>query len=262
MLRGLPNISFTYRLCRNCVAGKHSRSAFPSVSSYQATKRLELIHGDICGPIQQSTIGGRRYYFLLVDDFTWLMWVCFRKEKSDAYHHFKIFKNLAESEFGDRIKYFRTDKGEFNYEEFRNFCDMNGIKRHFTAPYSPQQNGVVERKNKMIMSCVRSMLKDKRLSLELWPEAVNTCVYVLNRSFAKSLLDSTPYEKWRGRKPLVDYLRVFGSVVHVKTTKKVSKLEDRSNVMILIGYEVGTKAYRCLDPTNFKLTISRDVIFE
>ena len=70
MVRGLPNICFSDHLCRNCVAGKHSRRAFPSISSFQATKRLELIHGDICEPIQPSTIGGRRYYFLLVHDFT------------------------------------------------------------------------------------------------------------------------------------------------------------------------------------------------
>ena len=83
---------------------------------------------------------------------------------------------------------------------------MNGIKRHFTAIYSPQQNGVVERKNRTIMSCVRSMLKEKRLPLELWAEAVNKCVYVLNRSFTKSLLDSTSHQKWSGRKPYVDHL--------------------------------------------------------
>ena len=191
------------------------------------------------------------------------MWVFFLKEKSEAYHHFKIFKNLAESECGERIKCFRTDRGgEFNYEEFKNFCDMNGIKRHFTAPYSPQQTEVVERKNRTIMSFVKSMLKEKRLPIELWAEAVNTCVYVLNQSFTKILLDSTPYEKRSGRKPSIDHLRVFGSVVHVKTAKKVSKLEDKSSVMILIGHELGTKAYRCLDPKNFKVTIGKDVIFE
>ena len=106
------------------------------------------------------------------------------------------------------------------------------------------------------------MLKEKNLPLELWAQVVNTCVYVLNRSYTKSLKDRPPYEKSSGRKPSVDHLRVFGSVVHVKTTSKVSKLEDRSNVMILIGYERGTKPYRCLDPKNFMVTISRDVIFE
>ena len=108
MVRGLPNISFSDRVCRKCVAGKHSRSKFPSSSSYQATRRLELIHGDICGPLQPSTLGGRRYYFLLVDDFTWLLWVFFLKAKSEAYHHFKVFKNLAKSECGDKLKCFRT----------------------------------------------------------------------------------------------------------------------------------------------------------
>ena len=94
------------------------------------------------------------------------MWVFFLKEKSEAYHNFKIFKNLAESECGERIKWFRIGRGgEFNSEEFRNFCEINGIKRHFTAPYSPLQNGVVERKNRTIISCVRSMLKEKILPL-------------------------------------------------------------------------------------------------
>ena len=113
-----------------------------------------------------------------------------------------------------------------------------------------------------IMSCVRSMLKEKKLPLELWAGAVNTCVYVLNCSYTKSLENITPYEKWSGRKPNIDHLRVFGSVVHVKTTKRVSKLEDRSSVMVFIGYELGTKAYRCLDPLSFKVIKSRDVVFE
>ena len=112
------------------------------------------------------------------------------------------------------------------------------------------------------MSFVRSMLKEKKLPLELWAEAVNICVYVLNRSYIKSLENSTPYEKWSGRKPSIDHLQVYGSVVHVKTTKRVNKLEDRSNVMVFIGYELGTKAYRCLDPLSFKVIISRDVVFE
>ena len=67
----------------------------------------------------------------------------------------------------------------------------------------------MERKNRTIMSCVRSMLKEKKLPLELWAKAVNTCVYVLNRSYTKSLENVTPYEKWSGRKPVVDHLRVF-----------------------------------------------------
>ena len=79
--------------------------------------------------------------------------------------------------------------------------------------------------------------------------------------FYQSIRDSTPYEKWSGIKPSADYLWVFGLVVHVKTSKKVSKLEDRRSVMIFIRYELVTKVYRCLDPIRLKVTTSRDVLF-
>ena len=85
MVRGLPNFCFSNHLCRNFVAGKHNRSAFPNKSEYRASKRLQLIHSDICGSMQPPTIGGRRYYFLLVDYYSWLVWVAFLKEKSDAF---------------------------------------------------------------------------------------------------------------------------------------------------------------------------------
>lgn len=106
------------------------------------------------------------------------------------------------------------------------------------------------------------MLKGKNLPLELWGEAVNTCIYVLNMSATKSLKGKTLYEMWCGRKPTIEHLRVFGSMVYVKTNTWLSKLEDRGRLMIFIGYEVGTKAYRCLDPLTFKVYINRDVIFK
>ena len=106
------------------------------------------------------------------------------------------------------------------------------------------------------------MLKGKKLRLELWGESVTTCIHVLNRSSTKSLRGKTPYECWYGRKPSVSHFRTFGSLVHVKVTGNVGKLEDRSQVMSFVGYEHGSKAYRCIDPATHKLCISRDVIFE
>ena len=107
------------------------------------------------------------------------------------------------------------------------------------------------------------MLKAKDLPRELRGEAVNTVVYILNRSSSKTLQGQTPHEKWTGRKPSVDHMRTFGSIVHVKNTKgHLSKLEDSSQLMIFIGYELGTKAYKCFDPVNSKVIISRDAIFE
>ena len=137
--------------------------------------------------------------------------------KSDALETFKHFKNLAETEKGMKVKTLRSDRGgEFTSDEFTNFCLKHGIKRQLTAPYSPQQNGVVERKNRTVVSMVRAMLKAKDLPRELWGEAVNTAVYILNRASSKALQGQTPYEKWTGRKPSVDHLRTFGCIAHVK----------------------------------------------
>ena len=102
------------------------------------------------------------------------------------------------------------------------------------------------RKNRTIMGLVRSMLKEKELPLELRGEAISTCVYVLNRSSTKGVKGKTPYEKWDKRKPNASHLRIFGSMAFVKTTVRLSKLEDRSKCMLFMGYEAGSKAYRCL----------------
>ena len=264
VVEGLPQIDIPDQLCRSCVAGKEHQSSFPKGSLFRASKPLELVHVDICGPISPSTLGGSRYFLLIVDDFSRLMWVSMLKSKSDARTEFKRFKALAEAEQDTHIKCLRSDRGgQFISEAFVDFCTLQGIKCQLTTPYSPQQNGVVERRNRTILSLVRSMLKEKSLPRELWGEAVNTAVYLLNRSSTRSLQGSTPYEAWTSRKPSMSHLRVFSSIVHVKCTKTPQKkLEDRSTPMVFIGYEVGTKAYRCFDPVKATVHISRDALFE
>ena len=114
-----------------------------------------------------------------------------------------------------------------------------------------------------MMNMVRSMLKDKNLPHELWGEAVNISLYVLNPAPTRSLDGATPYEVWTGVKPNVEHFRVFKSLCHVKVLgEKLKKLQDRSKPMVFIGYEVGTKGYKRYDPEIGRLYISRDVIFE
>ena len=151
---------------------------------------------------------------------------------------------MAEAEIKGKLKCARSDcGGEFLSRECNLYCEENGILRQSTTPYTPQQNGVVERRNQTFMGLVRSMLEGKKLPLELWGEAVTTCIHVLNRSATKNLKGKTPYECWYGRKPSVSHFRTFGSLVHVKVTTNAGKLEDRSQEMIFVGYEQGSKAY-------------------
>ena len=130
-------------------------------------------------------------------------------------------------------------------------------------PYTPQQNGVVERKNCMILDMTHAMLKNKNLPKVFWGEAISTAIYLLNRAPTKSLESKTPYEGWTGRQPSVEHLKVFGCIVFVKTlNKSLRKLDDRSIPMIFIGYEKGVKGYRTFNPVSHTIHITKDAVFE
>ena len=151
-----------------------------------------------------------------------------------------------ETETGKKLRVLRTDRGgEFTSVEFGLYCAGHSVEHHLTALYSPQQNGIVERRNQTVVGMARSMLKAKKMPAAFWGEAVSTAVFILNRAPTKSLECTTPFEAWHGRKPDVSFLRTFGCVRHVKKTKpNLAKLEDRCTPMVFLGYERGSKAYR------------------
>lgn len=264
MVKGMPSFEQANQFCDGCVIGKQHRMSFPQRASFRAQGPLELVHGDLCGPISPTTGGGNRYFLLLVDDFSRFMWVSMLKSKDEAFSAFKKFKRSVEVEKEKKLKAFRTDRGgEFTSTAFKDMCEAEGVKRFLTAPYSPQQNGVVERRNQTILEMVRSMMKSKKMPGKYWGEAVQTAVYILNRAPTKSVEGMTPYEAWHGRVPKVHHLRVFGCLAHIKdVTPHLPKLADRSKQAVLLGYEEGSKAYRLYDPSKKKIIVSRDVIFE
>lgn len=190
-------------------------------------------------------------FFLLVDDFTRVMWVYMLKSKDEVFSVFKRFRDQVEDD-KKKLKVFRTDRGgEFTFTEFKMYCEEAGIERHYTAPYTPQQNGVVERMNRTIVEMARSFLKEMNLPMMLWGQAVRHSVYVLNRLPTRSLSDQTPYKAWTGPKPNIGHIRTFGCVTHMKVPyAHTKKLDDRSMKVINLRREPGTKAYRLYDPVS------------
>ncbi|CAL2253623.1 unnamed protein product [Prunus armeniaca] len=244
--------------------GKNQREAFPQESKWRANEPLGLIHSDICGPMQTPSLGGNRYFITFIDDYSRMCWVYFLRNKSDAFHVFKKFKVMVELQCGYHVKRLRTDRGgEFNSHEFVQFCEELGIERQLTISYSPQQNGVAERKNRTVMEMAKCMIQEKELSYNLWCEAVNTTVYLLNRSPTKALETSTPFERVSGRKPGIKQLKVFGSMCYPLVPGAVRhKLEATSVMGLFIGYGICEKGYRILNPITQKVILSRDVIFD
>lgn len=186
------------------------------------------------------------------------------KEKSEALNFFKCFKSMVEKETGLSVKCLRTDRGgEFNSNEFKDFCEQNGIKRKLTVAYTPQQNGVAERKNRTVMNMVRSMLFDKKIPKTFWPEAVKWAIYVLNRCPTLVVKDITPEEAWSGVKPSVEHFRVFGCLAHVHVPDvRRTKLDSKSITCVQLGISEESKGYRLYDPVSKKIVVSKDVIFE
>ncbi|CAA7062303.1 unnamed protein product [Microthlaspi erraticum] len=141
MVNGLPSFKVNQEVCGACKRGKQARDAFPKESQTKTKEKLEIVHTDVCGPMQTMSLNGSRYFLLFVDDYSHVCWTYFLKNKSEAFGVFKMYKAMVETQSGSKIKVLRSDGGgEFTSSEFNEFCNQWGIERQITAPYSPQQN--------------------------------------------------------------------------------------------------------------------------
>ena len=259
--------------CEACTQGKMHRSSFPKQSQHRATKILELIHSDLCGPMQVNSTGGSRYMLTFTDDYSRYTHVYFLKKKSEVLQKFKDFVALAENMSGNHVeklniytnnfKKFRTDNGgEYTSNEFQKYCSEKGIAREFTNPHTPEQNGVSERLNRTIMEAVRSMIFHADVPLFLWAEAISTAVYIHNRCPTAALKNTTPYECWFREKPDVSNLRVFGCVAYyLVPDAQRKKLDPKSRKAIFVGYPEGTKGYKLYDVITGSFVRSRNIKF-
>ena len=256
-----PNLP-SHSPCEGCILGKMHRFPF-SKGRTRAMEVGELVHSDVCGPMQTVTPGGSRYFVIFKDDFSGWCSVSIIKQKSEVPEKFINFTALLKNETGRQVKTLRSDNGgEYGSNEFQDWLAKSGIRHETSAPYTPQQNGVSERHNRTIVEAARSLMHTKRIPLELWGEAVDCSVYVQNRSLS-STVDVTPYEAWYGEKPDIAHLRTFGSraFVHIPDSLR-QKLDAKAQEVILVGYCKTSKAYRLWNPATRRIIISRDVIFD
>ncbi|KAM3219163.1 hypothetical protein P3L10_023694 [Capsicum annuum] len=174
LVLGLPQLESPDEVCEECVVSTQHREPFLIGKSWTAKKVLELVHSDIYRLISPTSNGDKRCFISFIDDYSRNKWVYFLREKSEAFETFKKFKVFVENEVGCQIKCLQTDwGGEYNSLEFVEFCEKHEIKRHLTATYTPQQNGVCERKNRIILDMIRSLLKRCGLPRDFWAEAVH-----------------------------------------------------------------------------------------
>ena len=194
------------------------------------------------------------------------LYVYLLHSKDEALEKFKVFKSEVELQCETFIKCLRTDRGGEYYDP--NYFETTGIIHQVTAPYTPQQNGVAERKNRTLTEMVNAMLSGSGLSKGFWGEAMLTACHVLNRVPMKKG-QITPYELWKKRKPNLNYLRVWGCRAIVKVPEpKRKKIGERGVECIFLGYAQESKACRFMViESNESISVntvieSRDAIFD
>src|SRR5688572_9257292 len=152
---------------------------------------------------------------------------------------------------------------EFKNSQIEGFLEEEGIKHEFSSPYTPQQNGVVERKNRTLLDMARTMLDEYKTSDRFWAEVVNTACYAINRLYLHRILKKTSYELLTGKKPNISYFRVFSSkcFIHVKRGIK-SKFAPKTVEGFLLGYDSNTRAYRVFNKSTGLVEVSCDIVFD
>ncbi|XP_024200303.1 uncharacterized protein LOC112203592 [Rosa chinensis] len=249
-VRGLPALSGRIdKICGECKIGKQTRSPHKTINAATTTRVLELLHMDLIGPAQTESIGGKKYILVIVDDFSRYTWVNFLRDKAETFESFRGLNQRIKIEKQSTnmcLVRVRSDNGtEFKNTAFANYFHELGVSHEFSAPITPQQNGIVERKNRVLLDMARVMLHSADLSSNFWAKAISTACYTINRVFFRPGTDQTAYELWKGKKPNIHHLRVFGSPCYIlRDREQLGKFDARSDDGIFLGYSTNSRAYR------------------
>jgi len=234
----LSNLDFTdLNVYMDCIKGKQTKHTKKGAT--RSNQLLEIIHTNICGPFEVSSFNKEKYFITFTDDFSRYGHVYLLPKKSQAVNALEIYINEVERQLDRKVKVVRSDRGgEYygRYDEsgqhpgpFAKFLEQRGICAQYTMSDTPQQNGVLERRNRTLMDMVRSMLGNSSLPVSLWMYALKTAMYLLNRVPSKAV-QKTPFELWTGRKPSLRHLHVWGCQVEIRVYNPHEKKLDARTI--------------------------------
>ncbi|KAJ9556103.1 hypothetical protein OSB04_010717 [Centaurea solstitialis] len=262
---GIPDLRFQQdHLCSACQLGKMKRVSHKSKLEHGTEKPLQLIHMDLCGPMRVQSINGKKYVLVMVDDYSRYTWVKFLRSKDEAPKIIISVLKEVQVNLQSQVQKIRSDHGtEFKNKVLSGYLESVGIKHTFAAVRTPQQNGVVERRNRTLVEAARTMLAYSKLPMFLWAEAVDTACYTQNRSIVNNRFGKTPYELINNQVPNIGHFRVFGCRCFVLNDREDRhKLQVKSDEAIFIGYSKNSIAYRVYNKRTKMVMESSNVKFD
>ena len=253
--------------CEVCEIAKHTHTSFSHEAVRTVKEPFEKVHADLVGPIEVSSYGGHRYALGLTDERTRYRRVYFMKEKSETLKCFEDYVADVSGLFNGKINVLSLHSdggGEFVGGLLRQFCQGRGIKQSWSAPHTPQQNSIAERSWRTIMDMARAQVLGANLPKQMWAEAVNTAVYVINRVPSKALGGDTPYHSLFGKHAKMGHLKTFGcrAWAHVYDGER-KKMDPKAWAGVMVGYDPTNYAcYRIFNPVTKTTKLSAHVSFD
>lgn len=250
--------------CIDCARNKGHAVSHQSKTTEKTIVSGACLHIDTVGPFEQQSLGGSLYFVLCKDEATSYRKAAFVKYKSDIPSSVKTMITDSEYETGHKLLRLVSDNGtEFVNNELSSFLKQRGVNHVLSAPYTPQQNGLIERDIRTVVESARTMLNKANLPRKLWAESVSTAIYILNRVPTTKNPFITPYELWFNRRPNLKNLRIFGqnAIVNTPIQFRDGKWDFTGNCYKLVGYTQLYNTYKFYCPEKDRIFISCNAIF-
>ncbi|KAI5346452.1 hypothetical protein L3X38_014331 [Prunus dulcis] len=250
-------------ICSSCLHGKMHKLPFTDTHiKYRIP--FSRIHSDVWGPSHFKSLDGYRYFVSFLDECTGYLWLFPLFNKSEVFSKFLHFTAYVQNQFKATIQCLQSDGGgEYSSHLFSKFLSSKGILHQVSCPYTPQQNGMAERKNSHIIETAITMLTEASLPGQFWFHATAHAAYLINRVPSPTLDNQAPYFRLFGKDPSIHSLRVFGTAVYPYLRHyNVHKLQPRTTKCVFLGYATGYKGVIGYNCATAKCVISRDVIHD
>ncbi|GJT23287.1 retrovirus-related pol polyprotein from transposon TNT 1-94 [Tanacetum coccineum] len=265
LLQGLPRLKFEKdHLCSTCQLGKSKKHYHKPKTENTNLEVLNTLHMDLCGPMRVQTINGKKYILVIVDDYSRFTWVKFLRSKDETPEVVIKFLKQIQVGLNKTVRNIRTDNGtEFVNKDLTDYYERVGIFHQKTVPRTPQQNDVVERRNRTLVEAARTMLIFSKAPMFLWAEAVATACYTQNRSLIHTRHYKTPYELVHDKKPDLTFFRVFGALCYpTNDNEDLGKLQPTADIGIFVGYAPSRKGYRIYNKRTRRIMETIHVQFD
>ncbi|GJR17998.1 retrovirus-related pol polyprotein from transposon TNT 1-94 [Tanacetum coccineum] len=247
IVTGLPKLKFVKdHLFSSCELGKAKCKSLKTKTTPSSKRRLQILHMDLCGPMRVESFNGKKYVLVIVDDYSRYIGTRFLRSKDETPEVLIDFLKLVQRGLHAQVRTVRADKGmKFLNKTLHAYFAHEGIEHQTSTARTPEENGVVERRNRTLIEVGRTMLSTAKVPLYFWAEAIATTCFTQSCSIVIPRHEKTPYHIINGRKPSIKFFHIFGSLCYIiRDGENLDKMKEKGDACNFVGYSTQPRAYR------------------